>query len=103
MPKWISEAGPIQTKKVQSALSQLENHFNSEQYVLTDTRTGQKIPCLSTKFHLDGRVNQPLQDALFDIGNEFGWTVTRKNYTTILARIAAAKAAYILPFRKDGA
>lgn len=104
MAKWTSTAGPIQTNKVNKALGDLRMAAKLTRRVggVHDGTTAEEAYAAAQEFdrlrgvsakmyNIFGAVDNPVAVRLNDeIGERYGWQVTRENYTKIIADIRAA-------------
>lgn len=87
--QWKSEAGPRQTKKVNKAISNL--NWKGKTFVeITDHGRIQ----LTSPF---GERSLESGDAALEIGERFGWLVTRDNHKDVIEAFETAARALILP------
>jgi hypothetical protein len=85
--KWTGTAGPIQTKKVNEALSKLRWEANT----YTELRGvigGEERSSTLTELCADPRPDYAA--TVQEVGDRFNWTVTRENYLAVIEAVHAA-------------
>ena len=89
--KWISTAGPIQTKKVEKAIAALrwEGNTFTELHGVHDGSQ----PTESTLTNIFGSPRAEVADALAAILDAHNGTITTSNFRTVIAELEAAAAA----------
>lgn len=82
--KWTSLAGPIQTKRVNKAIKDLGWHAKTTKRI-TDHGEFSSVPLFSP-------INNPVYDQVYaELGEQFGWTITRENYQDVIKAFEQAK------------
>lgn len=87
--KWTSIAGPIQTKKVEKALSGIMWEGRTTT-TLSGIKGGEEHEFSGTMIF--GPARQEAHDTWNKIGEQYGWQITRENYTKIMATVETEMA-----------
>lgn len=85
--KWTSTAGPIQTKRVNEALTKIPwegRTFTEKMGVIGVDETSMSFT------QICGGCRQDCSEALAAIAERFAWTITRENYQQIIAAVSEA-------------
>lgn len=92
--KWTSEAGPRQTKEVQTALYALKNAGQGTRVLSTheDGTESDHVEqtCFGPKSEAEQAHEAKRQEASANLFNEFGGLITRENFRDIIAKAKAA-------------
>lgn len=94
--KWTSEAGPRQTKAVEKALGALR-WKGKEVIEVSGVIGGEERRSRVVRGMVTGEPSEASQVALSEIGERYGWKVTRENARHVVADLERATASLVVP------
>lgn len=81
---WTSEVGPRKTKRFVEALKAVEREAHTFEQILKDGT------CFIVNSPCSPVLNEHVQPALLNAGNDFDWKLTAKNYDSVMTRMSLA-------------
>lgn len=101
LPKWTSEAGPIQTKRATKAIAAFLSYAKSTVEIYgTHGKPETERRSLVRIMGIGGTGSGVCESGAVvyrRVGESHGWTITAKNYKTVIADLEAGRAEVTLP------